>query len=47
MDAQNLIKEAEFLQGELVSIRRELHRHPEVGFDLPFTKEFVKNKLIK
>ena len=47
MDAQILIKEAQALQSELVDIRRELHRHPEVGFDLPFTKEFVKNKLIE
>ena len=45
MNAQNLLKEAETLQSELVAIRRELHRHPELGFDLPFTKAFVKQKL--
>ena len=47
MNTQDLIKEAESLQNELVAIRRELHRHPEVGFELTFTKEFVKNKLIE
>lgn len=36
---------AEELQDELVAWRRELHRHPELGFDLPFTKEFVRQKL--
>ena len=47
MNAESLIKEAWSLQDELAAIRRELHRHPEVGFDLPFTKEFVRNKLIE
>ena len=45
MNVQELIKEAQALQGELAEIRRELHRHPEVGFDLPYTKAFVKRKL--
>ncbi len=27
------------------SIRRELHRHPEIGFDLPFTISVVKREL--
>lgn len=45
MNVQELIKEAETLQDELTNIRRELHRHPEVGFDIPFTKAFVKKKL--
>lgn len=36
---------ARALQDELVAWRRALHRHPELGFDLPFTKEFVRQKL--
>ena len=47
MNEQQLLKEAEKLQSELVSIRRNLHEHPEVGFDLPYTKAFVKQKLIE
>lgn len=45
MNAQECIAEAKALQSELVEIRRELHRHPETGFDLQFTKPFVKSKL--
>ena len=45
MAEQTLLKEAELLQTELVAIRRELHQHPEVGFDLPYTKALVKRKL--
>ncbi len=45
IDAKELLKEAEALNGELREIRRELHRHPEVGFDLEFTKSFVLKKL--
>ena len=33
------------LKDEMVDTRRELHRHPELGFDLEFTKPFVKGKL--
>lgn len=44
-DGQLLLKEAEALQSELALIRRDLHRHPEVGFELPYTKAFVKQKL--
>ncbi|GAA2917675.1 M20 metallopeptidase family protein [Enterococcus pseudoavium] len=41
-----MIKE-ETLQAELVAIRRHLHQYPEVGMDLPATKEFVWEKLIE
>ena len=44
-NGQALLNEAEGLQAELTGIRRELHRHPEVGFELPYTKAFVKQKL--
>lgn len=32
-------------EAELIEIRRHLHRHPEVGFDLPNTHAFVMAKL--
>lgn len=40
-----LLKEAETLQEELVSNRRWLHQHPELGLHLPETTAFVKSKL--
>ena len=33
------------LRDELVAWRRQLHRHPELGFDLPVTRAFVFEKL--
>lgn len=42
---KTLLKEAEKLQSELMAMRRHLHAHPEVGFDLPCTKAFVMQKL--
>ncbi len=45
MEGQKILKEAEMLQTELTAMRRELHKHPEVGFDLPCTKKLVKQKL--
>lgn len=45
MNAKTILKEAELLQSELTNIRRDLHRHPEVGFDLPYTKSLVIEKL--
>ncbi|MGN0976279.1 MAG: M20 family metallopeptidase [Gemmiger sp.] len=45
MNAQELLKEAQQLQPELQNFRRELHRHPEVGFELTRTKAFVKQHL--
>ncbi len=41
----DILKEAGGIRQELVSIRRELHMHPEVGFDIPVTKAFVIKKL--
>jgi len=38
---------AEKIQEELVSVRRELHKHPELGFDLSKTKALLKKKLIE
>ncbi len=45
MEKQIILKEAKELQPMLQEIRRELHKHPEVAFDLPYTKEFVWKKL--
>ena len=33
---------AKELQPELLEIRRDLHRHPETGFDLVYTKEKIR-----
>lgn len=45
MDVQEIREEAERLQPMLQEMRRDLHRHPETGFDLVYTKAFVKRKL--
>lgn len=45
MDANSLLHEAQALQPELTTIRHELHRHPELGFDMTFTKPYVKAQL--
>lgn len=34
IDKELLYKEAQTLQEELTAVRRELHQHPELGFDL-------------
>lgn len=41
-----MIKETS-LQTELVNIRRHLHQNPEVGMELPATKEYVWQKLVE
>lgn len=45
MDSNVILKEAAALQPELQAIRRDLHRHPELGFDLIYTKALVRKKL--
>lgn len=42
---KTFIKEAKNLQKELVSQRHYLHAHPETGFELTQTKDFVKTQL--
>lgn len=42
-----LLKQAQEIQPKLVEIRRDLHRHPETGFDLKYTVEKVRQELIK
>lgn len=45
MKAEEILLQAKSNEEEIRNIRRDLHRHPEVGFDLTFTKAYVKNKL--
>jgi hippurate hydrolase len=45
MDTKTIWEEAKHLQNYLEELRRELHQHPETGFDLVFTTPFVKSKL--
>ena len=47
MNAETLLKEAEQLQPSLQECRRDIHAHPEVGFDLTRTKEKVRAELIR
>lgn len=42
---KTILDEAKAILSELIEIRRELHKHPELGFELTFTKAFVKKKL--
>ena len=42
---EKLLETAKALEPQLQSWRRTLHRHPEVGFDLPQTKVLVKQAL--
>lgn len=45
MNAENLRREAEALQSELIAHRRFLHAHAETGFDLKETLPYVKKAL--
>ena len=45
MNAQDVLKAAMTIQPEIQANRRELHKHPELGLDMEFTKPFVKAKL--
>ena len=47
MNAEILLKEAEELQPSLQECRRDIHEHPEIGFDLARTKEKVRAELIR
>lgn len=41
-----ILEQAKSLQPQLLDIRRDLHRHPEIGFDLTYTKEKVRKELL-
>jgi len=45
MEMEMLYRDAEGQQSRLRELRRELHRHPETGFDLPHTQEIVRQEL--
>ena len=45
MTNEELLKQAQSLQPRLQCIRRDLHRHPETGFDLAYTLEYVRREL--
>ena len=45
MDPKELMAEAAVLEPQLQNWRRTLHRHPEVGFDLPQTRALDKQAL--
>ena len=45
MNPKTIVEEAALLLPELQEIRRDIHRHPEVGFDTIRTKALVKKKL--
>ncbi|MDO4198835.1 MAG: M20 family metallopeptidase [Erysipelotrichaceae bacterium] len=45
IDTKNIMNEAYSLEEKIRNIRRELHIHPETGFDLKYTKPFVRERL--
>ncbi|MBP3372843.1 MAG: amidohydrolase [Clostridia bacterium] len=45
MNAQEILKAAAAIQPEIQANRRELHKHPELGLDMVYTKPFVAGKL--
>ena len=44
---EQILTRAKELQPQLQELRRYLHRHPETGFDLTYTKEKVRSELIR
>lgn len=42
---EDIIKKAEIIKGELISIRRELHTHPEIALKENWTSNYIKEKL--
>lgn len=45
MEAKEILLQANALQDRLQTIRRNLHAHPEIGFELHETKELVRKEL--
>lgn len=45
MNTSEILTRATDLQPQLAQIRHDLHRHPELGFDLSYTKARVKREL--
>lgn len=46
MNAEILLSQIKDFEQKILEDRRFLHAHPEIGFDLPKTKEYVKNELL-
>ena len=42
---KNILVDSRELKNELISMRRTIHENPEVGRDLPKTREFIMEKL--
>ncbi|MBO5159324.1 MAG: amidohydrolase [Tyzzerella sp.] len=47
MNTETLLSQANEFEQKIIEYRRFLHMHPETGFDLKITKEYVKNELIQ
>ena len=47
METKQIFGEAMALQPKLQEIRRNLHQHPELGFELTYTRAFVWDKLVE
>ena len=47
MNTENLLQESLSLQEKLVRIRRYLHAHPGVGFDIQETYQYVHDQLVQ
>lgn len=47
MTGEQLLIEAKNLNEMLITNRRQLHTHPETGFDLKYTKAYVRSELEK
>jgi metal-dependent amidase/aminoacylase/carboxypeptidase family protein len=45
VDHQGLLAEAEAMAGEIVDLRRDIHRHPELGLDNPRTQQLIIDAL--
>jgi len=45
MSRIDFLKEAKEFENEIIKSQRYLHQNAEVGFELPKTAEYVKNKL--
>ena len=45
--ADDLLAAAHAIQDDVVAIRRRIHRHPEIGVDLPLTQRVIVEELAK
>lgn len=45
IDVKTILELAQQFESEMIADRRAIHRHPEVGTELPETKQYVKKRL--